>query len=253
MSDSKLVDLDVFKTIINERALRRNLSITFTKMKYALNEFLDINTPSLAKRALFIGVGQGHNAILAMLEGRIENIDGVDPYVGSDGNDDYDYYELKKLISLYKLDDNFFIHKESIEEFLLKNKNKYDLIVIEDVLHHIFVTCELLSKSILYESSKKLFWDLWEASSKGCILAIAESPRNGLRPFLVKNRLLRESVDYSTKQPSIEWCKVANKKWSFISYKNYIPYSLRKCKLLLKYRFISPLFATKYFLYFRAK
>ena len=114
MSDSKLVDLDVFKTIINERALRRNLSITFTKMKYALNEFLDINTPSLAKRALFIGVGQGHSAVLAMLENRVEIIDGVDPYIESDGNDDTDYDELKVIIASYNLEKRFFLHKETI-------------------------------------------------------------------------------------------------------------------------------------------
>lgn len=238
-------------SLIHERARKRGLSVSFEKMQYAGNVFLESLPQDRFKNALFIGVGHGHDALLSLANGNIERVVGVDPYIESDGNGDEDYRDLIEAIRDYGLGERFAVHKATIEEFLDYNNESFDLIVIADVLHHIFVTRDRLVKSSLFDDARSLFRSLKEAAPGG-YLAISDVQRYGLRPWATRLGILKGNVNYATKQSHWQWDRaIVEAGWARIGMKNYIPYRLRNLSPLLGGNLGRWTICSKYFLYYK--
>ena len=223
---------DLLKASIADRLIRhKSLTVSFEKMIYANNAiFGGANFES----ALFVGVGHGHDALIQLLLNRIQIIDGVDPFYADDGNDDSDYTELLTLVEDLQLKERFTVFKDEIQSFLEKPTRNYDLIVLPDVLHHIFVTKKKLDRTVQFTQCVDLFKQLASVSRENGTLIISDAPRTGLRCVMVNCGVIKSSVDYSTKQDSEQWVRAATLAgWKFEYRKNYVPYALRSIAHLL--------------------
>lgn len=237
--------------LVKQRAEKRGLSVSLEKMEYATQAFFAPLPEGRFENALFVGVGHGHDALVALAGKKIIRVVGVDPYIESDGNGEEDYQSLLETIRSLGLTDHFVVHKATIQEFLIDNHETFDLIVIADVLHHIFVSLEPLSKSVLFDDAKSLFSTLKDVAPNG-YLAISDVQRHGLRPWLHRVGLLPGSVDYRTKQSHRQWDYVVTQAgWSGIGFKNYLPYRLRKITFLLDGLWGRWSLCDKYFLYYK--
>lgn len=245
--DSKLKKIE---SVILDRIKRRpGLSASLEKMKYSERAFLGDDTYD---NALYVGVGHGHDAVLQLVNGRVNQLDGVDPFYGKHGNDDADYENLIELIQELDLQDRFFVHKKRIETFLSDCDRHYDLIVLSDVLHHIFVTEEMLDQTELFGRCVALFRALHKVAENRCVMAISESPPSGLRPTLTKRGVLKSAVKYQTKQPAVQWRRAAEEAgWLFEKTEVYVPFVLRQFSTMLKLPPLPWLYSTRYFLTFR--
>jgi hypothetical protein len=120
------------------------------------------------------------------------------------------------------------IEKTTIDDFMARNVNCYDLIICRDVLHHIFITSDSLSRSKQFGEATVFFRNLLNAGSENCTLAIDEVDRYGLRPLLTRYSILKGNVHYDTKQSWREWTNAAVRAgWSFTRMVNRIPYRFR--------------------------
>ena len=158
MSKSQFEQL---KNYIEKRKTRSNnkgraLSISINKMEYSNRVSLG-NYNKKFDNALFVGVGHGHDVLMHLINGYIKKADGVDPYFALDGNDDLDYSNLINLTQDLGLSDRLTIYKKTIQTYLDNCKKNYDLIVLPDVLHHIFVTEKLLNHSEWFDECVDLF------------------------------------------------------------------------------------------------
>ncbi|MDX1488263.1 MAG: class I SAM-dependent methyltransferase [Acidiferrobacterales bacterium] len=177
---------------------------------------------------MYVGVGHGFDALLALNTGLTEHIIGVDPYIDSDGNDNEDYDHLMNMLDEFNMQDCFSIERMTIQKFLQNNSGRFDLIICNDVLHHIFWTDALLSESELFPEALSLFRMLRKASRPGGNLVVADVERHGLRQILSALGVLKTSVNYGTKQPRREWCRAAaNAGWMLANQANYVPWRLR--------------------------
>lgn len=238
---------------IEKRAKKKRLSSSIEKLKYASRLFFLPMGENKFNKVLFVGVGHGHDALLALAENKAEVVVGVDPYIAEDGNDNEDYDELVALIDELDLTHRFILHKETIQGFLERNTDVYDLIVIPDVLHHIFVTCESLAQSQLFHEAKALFRQLRMISATpDSVLAISEAYRFGLRPWLSKKGFIAGHIDYFTKQSPDQWGHAAaSGGWQCIESRVYVPFALRKLSWLLRRSVLRWVFATRYFSYYK--
>jgi len=226
------INLQSLVTVIEKRCLKRNLKADLERIRYS-NECLyqDISTSG---KILYVGLGHGLDALLALIDDLAIEITGIDPYIDEHGNDQQDYDELIKLTRQYNIENKYLIKKTTIQEFLNNTRDKYDAVICSDVLHHIFWTSELLQESDLSSSAVELFKSLLNASGKNGLLIISEPERHGLRQMLTKNGVLKGCVNYSTKQPRNEWIKAAeNGGWKLIHSTNYVPWALRAYSPLL--------------------
>lgn len=253
MTSSKI---EILEKNIEDRKKRlshkgTNLNVSLNKMQYSNKIFIGKYNKKY-KNALFIGVGHGHDVLLSFFNSYISRADGVDPYYSSDGNDSVDYNNLLNLIDNLDLNKKFILHKQTIQTYLAKCNEKYDLIVLPDVLHHIFVTESLLEKSKLFDECTFLFQSLYKVSRDKCDLLISDAPRTGLRIILSNNKIIENNVDYKTKQPHKQW-KLAIEKsgWFHQETEYYIPYFLKKFTFILKFKIFSWFFANRYFISFR--
>jgi len=224
---------DLLENYISSRASRRSLQLSVARLRYA-NKWLFRGVP-IGGSALFIGVGSGHDALLALLEGHCTTVVGVDPYIETDGNGETEFQELVRLTSLLGLDNKIEIHREESQTYLSKfSARKFDLVVCVDVLHHIFVTKEKLSNSTEGMHSTEFFLSLRGTCRSNGSLLISETSRHGLRPFLVDAGILSGSVDYSTKQSNAEWSAAATAAgWRLIAIEDYVPWKLKRWSSLL--------------------
>ncbi len=248
---SESQDMERLRRAMQDRLARRpQLTSSLDRHIYYERAFLG------ARRfgsALVVGVGHGHDALLSLLDGRFERADGVDPYHADHGNDSTDHQHLLALISELGLTARFEVHRMEIQDFLASCERRYDLILLPDVLHHIFVTDQPLRKSALYAPCRTLFGALRGVAAPGAVLAISDAPRSGLRPSLVRHGVLRSTVDYRTKQAAEEWRAAAQEAgWRFESADPYVPYALRHLRGLLKWPPLPWLYADRYFLRFSA-
>ena len=142
--------------IISSRNVRKKLSLDFPSFLYALSKYSELSYPP-KKNILYVGVGHGLDMITCALLNPEAQYVGVDPFIRDDGNDNEDYLILKSTAPF-----NVKIEKIKIQEYLLKHKSlaKFDLVVISDCLHHIFVTSENLCNSPMASSVLQLFIDL---------------------------------------------------------------------------------------------
>ena len=175
-----------------------------------------------------MGVGHGHDALVALLDGLTRSAVGVDPYIDSHGNDGEDFARLMELRKHCGLASAFHIERESIESFLVKNVEAFDHIICNDVLHHIFESEILLSRSPLFPSATSLFERLWDIAKPDAELLISDVGRHGARPWLRRCGMMSGNVDYGTKQPWKESNFAATHAgWQLEMVRNYIPFPLR--------------------------
>ena len=165
---------------IIRRAKRRNLTVNLEKMAY-VDQWIFSHTKSTCRNALYVGVGHGHDALYALLEGNVDRVVGVDPYIESDGSDEQDYNELRELIEKYELQDRFKVYKTTVQDYLIHSEEIFDHVFLIDVLHHIFATKNRLQKSKCFVEAVDLFKSIWERTDHGGRLIAVEVERYGLR------------------------------------------------------------------------
>lgn len=235
---------------IRERARRRSLTGSLDGMRCA-NGYLFAGGP--ARNTLYVGIGHGLDALLALTDGEVEKAVGVDPFIAEHGNDEDDYETLKRLIAELGLSGRFLLYKEVIQDYQPPKGDTADLIVINDVLHHIFETAEPLRQSTLYPHAVALFGRLQEIASPDTRLVIGDVSRHGLRPLLGRLGLLHPWIDYSTKQNWREWDAAARQAgWERTGISNYTPYRARRLALLFQGPVARYTLCNKYFLTYRS-
>jgi SAM-dependent methyltransferase len=198
-----------------------------------VDQWVFSHTKNRCRNALYVGVGHGHDALYALLEGNVHRVVGVDPYVESDGSDEQDYKELKELIERYDLQERFKVYKTTIQDYLVHSEEMFDHVVLIDVLHHIFATKSRLRKSKYFGQAIELFGAIWKRTDHGGRLIAVEVERYGLRQLLVRMGLIRSFIDYSTKQPWYEWtAAMTAADFTYVDKSVYIPWALRGLKNL---------------------
>jgi len=225
---------DMLSEMINKRLIRRGLTGNFIKLRYA-NDCVYRNIMGTSNNILYVGIGHGLDAILALSYKNISKITGIDPYISEHGNDDEDYESLLNLISELGLEEKIHLKRHTIQEWITNKPihENYDVIICNDVLHHIFWTKDYLTKSKYSTDAINLFKSLSEACAEDGILIISEPERHGLRQTLTKLGVLKSCVNYSTKQPRNEWIKVAEGGgWKLVNETNYVPWALRAYSLV---------------------
>jgi SAM-dependent methyltransferase len=231
MQSKDLVYLE--KSILKKTARSSYLRVDIKRLRYVNSCLYSAIPKENRSTVLNVGVGHGHDAILALLDGSVANVLGVDPYIATAGNSNVDYQELLALIDAYDLADHFAVERNTIENYLDNNTESFDLIILSNLLHHVFVTEKPLSRSDCFSAAVELFKNLAAASNPGGMLVISDAQRHGIRPFLSNLGVLKGSVDYQTKQSWSEWNKAVTRAgWALNKVQNYIPYGFRKQRWL---------------------
>lgn len=250
-------NFEILKKYIGKRVQKSNLSFDLEKIIYGNNFLFKYLKNKKFKNALYIGLGHGFYAILTILQGYVENITGVDPYddeQGGEGCEDSDYEGLKAMTAEYNMDEALSIKKMSIDDFLKNEKDRYDLIIARDVLHHIFKNPNLISKTDMHEQAINLFKQLKNLAHENTLFIVSDVGRYGLLPLLKKWGIVHDSVRYYNKQPSGEWTSAMKKAdWQLIKRYNYVPFKLRNISLLFRGYLNQYFLANRYFLYFKNK
>lgn len=231
---------------ITARNERRGLRESIAKLDHALSYL----QPWFAKHnthLLYVGVGQGHDAMHALLRGGAGRVIGVDPYIDKDGNDCTDYEALLALIRHCELENRCEIHKNTMQQYIQDTgkemQGRFSMIIIPCTLHHIFETNTPLGRSPLLPEAISFFRGLYGLLQPGGVLVILECTRHGLRPFLKKLGLLNEPVNYTTKQGWKEWRKAIEPVGFTLQRNNaYTPYALRRFRAIFDTRlgFLGP-------------
>ena len=216
-----------FVRLVRERSIRRGIHTDPERLVYA-NEGIYRWCGKTPKSTLYVGVGHGFDALLALRANSTERITGVDPYIDADGNDNADYGHLIDLIGEFRMNERFVVERTSIQEYLARSTEIFDLIVCNDVLHHIFWTEELLTESRFFPDAIDLFSGLRSVSRSDATLVVADVERHGLRQLLSNTGVIDTSVVYRAKQPREEWCRAAVEAgWVRAGETNYVPWAFR--------------------------
>lgn len=248
MSEKALQDLE---QSILARSRHRGIHVDLKKIRYSIHEIYK-NVPDYYRRkALYVGVGHGQDALLALLDGLVQSVVGVDPYEGG-GNDDDDYRDLLSLIHTFRLEDRFLLQKGTIEDYLQQGGEPVSMVVCCDVLHHIFETETPLRQGVCFELAVELFEQMYQACGEDGMLMISDVQRHGFRPFMAKRGWIQTPVNYRTKQNWQEWHAAATEAgWKRIRKEVYIPFAFQK----LGWLFRNPLglftLCDRYFLYYK--
>lgn len=212
---------------IAKRVARRKLRLTLKHMKHFAGYVFDPAAGVPRGQALYVGVGHGHDALLALAEDRFAHIVGADPFKGG-GNDDGDYQELLGLIREHGLEPRFEIAVGTVDDYLARSEATFDVILCPDVLHHIFVTFEPLRRTPHFAACAELFGRLAGRANPGARLIITDVHRHGLRPWLTNLGMLKGNIDYRSKQPWTAWVAAAEQAgWRLLQRRFYVPYALR--------------------------
>jgi hypothetical protein len=235
------------------RAKKRGLTGDFARLRYA-NGYIFDRSSTRPRYVLYVGIGHGLDALLALLDGKCTAVVGVDPYVAADGNDEEDYSDLITLIKDLKLGDRFEVHRKTIAVYLATSHPVADRIIVNDVLHHIFLTTEPLRQSELFERVQTLFAMLRKVAGSNTKLIVGDVSRTGMRPVLGRLGLYHASIKYRTKQNWREWdAAISAAGWRRQCLIDYVPYRLRHIRRWL----ISPLWRytilDKYFLIYEPR
>lgn len=235
-----------------ERSARRGLTVTLERARYAVDSFLGpVSSPQ--GTALFVGVGHGLDALIALQRGMFAEVVGVDPYVEADGNGLDDLRALRELVGQLGLESRFRVVQGTVQEYLAGECQSVDVVVLNDVLHHIFVTNDVLTRTALFDDAIALFEGLRARVCSNGMMAISDVERNGFRPWLTRHGLLPRRIDYGTKQACEEWdTAVRTAGWQRSDVRNYIPYPLRKWRSLGRGLIPRRTICDKYFAYYLA-
>lgn len=247
MSEHALQDLE---QSILARSRHRGIHVDLEKIRYSIHELYKSVPAHLRRKALYVGVGHGQDALMALLDNLVISVVGVDPYQGG-GNDEEDFRDLLGLIHTYKLSDHFLVHKGTIEDYLQQGGESVSMVMCCDVLHHIFETDQPLNQSGCFEAAVNLFREMYQACEKDGMLVISDVQRDGFRPFMAKQGWLKTPVNYRTKQNWQQWHSAAIEAgWKLKHREVYIPFAFQK----LGWLFRNPLglftLCDRYFLYY---
>ena len=238
--------------VIQARADRRGIRVDAARLRYANSCLYEMLSGPPPQTALYVGVGHGHDALLALTNGLVQGIVGVDPYIGSHGNDEQDYRDLLGLIEENRLSERFTVERSRIEDYLDDPAGPFDMILFNDVLHHIFVTEKRLGESDDFAAAVDLFGRLAEVAGAEGTMVVADVERHGLRPFLHNRHVLKGSMNYRTKQSWREWAKAATAGgWSLVRLCNYVPWQFRRQRRLWQGGLARRTLCDKYFAYFQ--
>lgn len=222
---------------IARRGKHRELKVDLARMRYLNSLLFDVGVKTKATKTLYVGVGHGHDALLSIIDNQTERVIGVDPFIGGHGNNDEDFRLLIEIIDELGLAERFTLKRMYVQEYLDEATDKVDRIVCNDVLHHIFVTSERLTKSELYPGAVELFAKFRDAITDDGVLVVADVGRHGLRQYLhgVARPLgfARFQGNYVRKQQWTEWdAALQEAGWRREAVRNYVPFSLREHKSL---------------------
>lgn len=245
------LSLSVLRQALESRSGRRDLHLDLERLRYSTDRFFEAAGISHNAHILYVGVGHGHDALMALILGKTGSVVGVDPYIESDGNGPEDHEALLETISLLDLTERFSVYRGTVQEYLKQAENPFDAVVCADVLHHIFVTRLPLLESDEGPRAVALFRRLSEITSPRGILLVSDTSRHGLRPWLHRVGLLSGPVDYVTKQSWTSWSGAAEEAgWCRKSLTNYVPWAVRRWGRLLDGRLGRYTLCDRYFLLF---
>ncbi len=242
----KEMDKSRLAEVISEKADERDLTISYDKLIYNIETWID----GVENRGRVLDIGCGGGFALCLLCARYE-FDygiGVDPYIPEDGNDEEDYKALINLITDMGFRDRIEIFRSPIKIFFENHfeESNFDLVLMRDVLHHIFPSEKPLYKNFnMSEDCEKLLVNVRKRLHNKGTLLIEEVARTGLRQILLKSK----NVSYYNKQNISEWKKVLDAAgFKKIEVRTYVPYCLRLLRKLLDNPFGRKLCCTRYFL-----
>ncbi len=249
-SGTKLTLQNALNEAIQTRAKHRGLKVDIDRMRYFNARLYDVGAGDIARQTLYVGVGHGHDALLAIVDHQTERVIGVDPFISGHGNDDEDLRLLGEVVDDLNLADHFAIRRMFIQEYLDEPHDKVDRIVCNDVLHHIFETDERLANSAMFTDAVELFGRFRDAAADDGILIIADVGRHGLRQYV--HGVSRPLGNYTRKQQWREWDTALREAgWQRNSVRNYVPYGLRAYENLLCGWLGRATICDKYFLTYR--
>lgn len=237
MKQQSPAGLELLEQEIESRNRRLGLSEALCKMDHAL-DYLRPFYASHGRRVLFVGVGQGHDALHALLHGAVECVEGVDPYYDDDGNGEEDYEALLALIERCGVADRFSVHKQTLQDFAASQgpslTGACSMAVIPFTMHHVFETETPLACSELLAPASEFFQEVGKMMEKGGVLALVETVRHGLRPLLKRAGLLQGAVGYASKQGMNQWRKAIEPAgFKLLRHQVYTPYALRALRFVL--------------------
>lgn len=216
---------EILRAAVDERSHRYSLATTLDGIRYS-NEF-HLKGRQHYQKALFVGVGHGLDAIAALVDERLDQAVGVDPFISDHGNDDRAYNRLLDLISRLGLEKRFIVNRMSIQEFCSGTDDSFDLITMNDTLHHIIETRESLRKSSLFPKAVELCRSLLPVAAGDGRLIISDVSRHGVRPILNRVGITKVSVDYSSKQNWRQWhAAISAAGWQLERIENYLPFRI---------------------------
>lgn len=220
---------EILARAVGERAARRGLNADLDRIRYANNYLYTESGPSDQNTTLYVGVGHGHDAMLALIDELTGEITGVDPYIGDHGNDDQDFEALVQLISELSLENRFTVQRNTVQSYLDGDPGSFDRIVCSDVLHHIFEESVPLTQSPEFDAAVALFKRFRAITRPGGSLVISDAGRHGLRQLIHQAGLNKFRGNYQNKQPWQQWdAALVQAGWRRTSLHNYIPFPLRQ-------------------------
>lgn len=215
---------------IDARNRKKGLKLSTEKLFYSRIYV----TPELrehGENVLYVGIGHGLNVIQDLVSGTVQNAVGVDPYIEGHGNDHQSFLNLLDFVKESKLSERLAVHYKEVQEYLPGCREKFSAVVCFDVLHHIFITADPISRSRHAKDAIILFKALREKTMNGGLLLVGETQRYGLRQLLWRFGVLPSRVNYRTKQNFSEWRMLIEQSgFKLLKQKVYIPWVLRKFK-----------------------
>ncbi len=150
------------------------------------------------------------------------------------------------------LTDRFTLERTTIQDFLNRDLDPFDLIICNDVLHHIFITAAKLDEAPEFEQAVELFAALRKVMTPDGRLIIIDAGRTGLRQTISGLGVGDGNVDYSTKQAWQQWGSAAHRSgWTKTGINSYVPFGLRRFHPLLNGRIGRLLVCDRYILHLR--
>ena len=217
---------------MKRRAAHKGLKVNFERMRHFNSLLFDDGAGQQGGQTLYVGVGHGHDALLAIVDGQTESVIGVDPFIAGHGNDDEDLERLGEIIGDMDFREIFAVKRMFIEQYLTEATEKVDRIVCSDVLHHIFETSERLTKSNFFSGAVELFKSFYDTVTDDGVLLVADVSRHGFRQYVhgVARPLgfARFHGNYTRKQQWREWdAAILAAGWHRQAVHNYIPFALK--------------------------
>jgi hypothetical protein len=182
--DAPIVMVETLGRAIARRSKYRALRVDFARMRYLNSLLFNMGLRAFVFETLYVGVGHGHDALLSIADNQTERVIGVDPYIGGHGNNDEGFRLLLEIIDELELAEKFTVKRMFVQAHLDGMTDKVDRIICNDVLHHIFVTSDRLTKSDLYSDAVELFAKFRDAITDDGVLVVADVGRHGLRQYL---------------------------------------------------------------------